>query len=161
MMPISKRYNCIHTIGRKTNNRCHLCFGKLDPNDYGSPAGPLGAKAVTVDHYIPQSLGGGDDPENLFLAHAGCNSRRGNKPAVAARHQLSGRTRPPLSTAEVRGWSVAAGAAGGGVGALVGMKIGEGIAGSDTESKAPRNGAIIGGMVGATLSGLLCFNYLR
>lgn len=33
----------------------------------------------TLDHWMPVSLGGGDKLENLKLAHAACNRRRGNQ----------------------------------------------------------------------------------
>lgn len=39
-----------------------------------------GTGATTVDHIVPQSLGGTDDPSNLAAAHAGCNFARGNRP---------------------------------------------------------------------------------
>jgi hypothetical protein len=56
-MPYSERYGCIYKIGKKTNNRCHLCHDKLDPDDYGSTSGALGGDAVSVDHLMPQKLG--------------------------------------------------------------------------------------------------------
>jgi hypothetical protein len=34
----------------------------------------------SVDHVIPVSFGGGNDPENLRLAHLVCNMRRGVRP---------------------------------------------------------------------------------
>lgn len=36
--------------------------------------------ATTVDHIVPRSHGGSDDPSNLAAAHAGCNYSRGNRP---------------------------------------------------------------------------------
>ena len=33
--------------------------------------------AATIDHLVPQSFGGGHEPENLATAHLSCNSRRG------------------------------------------------------------------------------------
>jgi 5-methylcytosine-specific restriction endonuclease McrA len=33
----------------------------------------------TLDHIRPRSKGGGDEPENLQLAHAVCNKRKGNQ----------------------------------------------------------------------------------
>lgn len=32
----------------------------------------------TIDHWIPESLGGSDELVNLRLVHAACNRRRGN-----------------------------------------------------------------------------------
>ena len=32
----------------------------------------------TFDHIRPRVKGGGDEPENLQLAHAGCNKRKGD-----------------------------------------------------------------------------------
>lgn len=33
----------------------------------------------TIDHILPQSAGGSDDPDNLALACRNCNERRGNR----------------------------------------------------------------------------------
>ncbi|WP_425564992.1 HNH endonuclease [Pseudolysinimonas kribbensis] len=33
--------------------------------------------AATVDHLLPRSMGGTDDPSNLATAHLSCNSSRG------------------------------------------------------------------------------------
>lgn len=99
-MSYSMRYGCIHKIGKKTNNKCHICHGEAHPDDYGSPAGYLGGDATTVDHLIPQSHGGDDDPDNLLLAHARCNSRRGTMSPELARLKATGTTLPPLSRAE-------------------------------------------------------------
>ena len=100
-MAYSKRYGCIHSIGRKTNNRCHLCHGKLDPDDYGPTWGPQGGDAVNVDHVWPQSWGGDDRSSNLYLTHARCNSKRGTRPVGEVRMQLAGTRRAPRSSDEV------------------------------------------------------------
>lgn len=99
-MPYSERYGFIEDIGEKTDNRCHICHEEAHPDDYGSSAGPLGRHATTVDHLVPQSEGGSDDPDNLLLAHAGCNSSRGTRPAEEARLEWAGTTEKPLSTTE-------------------------------------------------------------
>lgn len=40
----------------------------------------FGQKAeVTLDHWIPRSVGGSDDVDNLRLAHKKCNSWKGNR----------------------------------------------------------------------------------
>ena len=46
---------------------CHLCGGTVERTD------------VHLDHVHPFSLGGGDEPSNLRVAHSVCNIRRGNK----------------------------------------------------------------------------------
>lgn len=38
--------------------------------------------ADTVDHVVPRSMGGTDEPWNLRPAHQRCNSRRGTKANV-------------------------------------------------------------------------------
>lgn len=111
-MHITKRYGCIHQIGKKTNNRCHLCHGRLDPEDYGSTR-VLGRDAVNVDHLWPQSWGRDDSPENLLLAHARCNSARGTRDVEDVRLELAGTTEAPRSLAEVRTDTALAGLAGG------------------------------------------------
>lgn len=55
---------------------CQLCDG---PVDLTLPW--TDRWSATLDHIVPYSLGGPDDPENLRLAHRSCNSRRGVKVA--------------------------------------------------------------------------------
>ena len=59
-------------IGMRDGWRCHLCKRKIDsrlPSTH--PQGP------TVDHLVPISAGGIDDPSNVALAHKRCNLSRG------------------------------------------------------------------------------------
>lgn len=61
-------------VAARDNYVCHICDGWVDmslPRTIG-----LGA---TVDHVIPLSKGGSDEPENLRLAHWACNVRKGSK----------------------------------------------------------------------------------
>jgi 5-methylcytosine-specific restriction endonuclease McrA len=52
---------------------CQLCGGLVD---FAVPI--LADLAPTIDHIIPQSLGGSDEPENLQTAHRACNREKGN-----------------------------------------------------------------------------------
>lgn len=52
---------------------CWLCGGEIDPT---APANSAGSG--TVDHLVPRSRGGGNEPSNLRLAHRRCNVRRGS-----------------------------------------------------------------------------------
>lgn len=54
---------------------CHLC-GDGIPRDAIYPDPFYG----TLDHVIPDSLGGSDEPENLRAAHFICNTVRGSTP---------------------------------------------------------------------------------
>src|SRR5699024_5326089 len=60
---------------------CQICnertSGEYESADPWSP---------TLDHIVPRSKGGSNDPSNLRLAHAWCNSVRGDasRPEVAA-----------------------------------------------------------------------------
>lgn len=58
----------------------------------------FGEDTVTVDHLTPQAFGGDDEPENLMLAHAGCNSSRGVLPVEEARVLFGGDGDAPWST---------------------------------------------------------------
>ena len=49
--------------------RCHLCGHPVDPDAVAPNPG-----AATVDHLLPLRRGGGDDEENVRLAHLVCNS---------------------------------------------------------------------------------------
>lgn len=52
---------------------CWLCGGAIDPN-----ARRDSSASGTVDHLVPRSRGGSNEPDNLRLAHKRCNVRRGN-----------------------------------------------------------------------------------
>lgn len=69
-MPVSKRLR--FEILRRDNHACKYC-GATAPD----------AK-LTVDHVVPVTLGGSDDPSNLVAACAGCNGGKSSIPADAA-----------------------------------------------------------------------------
>ena len=52
---------------------CGICTEPVDPH---LPSNDIWG--ATLAHLVPRSLGGGDDPANLRLAHRWCNSVRGN-----------------------------------------------------------------------------------
>lgn len=58
---------------------CQLCFESVDVDTHW-----LSDWAVTLDHVVPRSLGGGHELENLRLAHRWCNSARRNDVSVDA-----------------------------------------------------------------------------
>lgn len=51
---------------------CQLCGDPVDPD-----AAPRTRGYASLDHVVPRSHGGSDDPSNLRLAHMGCNADRG------------------------------------------------------------------------------------
>ncbi len=54
--------------------RCHLCGDKVDPTvDRRHPDG------ATIDHLVPISLGGEDEPANVATAHWKCNRDKGTR----------------------------------------------------------------------------------
>lgn len=53
---------------------CHLCKGPIDPKvDRRSRLG------ATIDHLVPLSEGGADDPANVAAAHNSCNKAKGTR----------------------------------------------------------------------------------
>lgn len=64
----------IAQLGDRDGWRCHLCRRQVSKL-LRSPH----PRSASFDHLIPVSYGGTDAPENLRLAHRGCNSRRGNR----------------------------------------------------------------------------------
>lgn len=52
---------------------CQICYEPVDAN-----AHYLDDWAPSLDHIVPQSKGGGHEPENLRLAHRWCNAVRGD-----------------------------------------------------------------------------------
>lgn len=51
--------------------KCQLCGKRV-----GKKFPPSHNRAPSLDHIVPRSLGGSDDPSNLQLAHRICNSRK-------------------------------------------------------------------------------------
>lgn len=61
-------------IAERDGWRCGICGMPVSPQvKYPDPL------QATLDHIIPVSHGGSNDPENLRLAHMGCNRSRGNR----------------------------------------------------------------------------------
>jgi hypothetical protein len=62
-------------LAERDGTHCAICRGPIDlrlrSGTRGSDHGP------SVDHIVPRSQGGSDDPANLRLAHWGCNRNRG------------------------------------------------------------------------------------
>lgn len=56
--------------------RCQYCSKKFSPQD------------LTLDHIVPQSRGGSDDPENLVAACIPCNQKKDDLTPVEARMPL-------------------------------------------------------------------------
>lgn len=52
---------------------CHLCGSEIDPS-------AVGDEEASADHLKPKSEFGGDQLDNLKLAHRRCNQERGNRP---------------------------------------------------------------------------------
>ena len=52
--------------------KCLHCNAKLVIRDDGEPLG-----GATIEHILPRSHGGGEEPENLALACARCNAEKG------------------------------------------------------------------------------------
>ena len=57
----------------RDNYMCWLCEQPCDPSLMVPHR-----QAPTIDHLLPQSLGGSHEPNNLATAHMSCNSKRGN-----------------------------------------------------------------------------------
>lgn len=53
-------------VWHRDKKRCHICGEKVD------------LSVATLDHLIPISSGGGDNLDNLAIAHRECNLKRGN-----------------------------------------------------------------------------------
>lgn len=68
-MAVSKRLR--YEVLRRDNHACRYC-GQSAPD-----------VKLTVDHVIPTTLGGGDDPGNLVTACADCNSGKSATPPEA------------------------------------------------------------------------------
>lgn len=61
-------------IYERDNWTCHLCN---EPVDFEAPC--TSNRYPSLDHLVPRSKGGTDEPDNLRTCHRACNSRRGVK----------------------------------------------------------------------------------
>lgn len=68
-MAISKRLR--QEVFRRDNHTCHYC-GHAAPE-----------VKITIDHVVPETLGGSNDPSNLVTACADCNAGKSSMPADA------------------------------------------------------------------------------
>lgn len=96
-----------HMYGRRDNWTCHLCSLRIlqqtwVPADTYSP-GPAGIDtrpaSLSLDHVVPQSLGGSDYPSNIAAAHLSCNKKRCNKPLEQVKREPTEAVLRALETA--------------------------------------------------------------
>lgn len=148
-----KRYGNIRSIWHQTGGRCHLCHEPVNLATYGLGS-IFGSATASVDHLITQYHGGGDDSENLRIAHQGCNSHRGINDYLDVRLALAGSAHEPLSTGKRVGAVVGSTLGVAAVAATVGaLSAGSG---SDKQTqKRAKERAIVGAVVGGTLTLLL------
>lgn len=64
----------VEKMGDRDNWTCHICREPVNPL---LPSNHR--EGASVDHVIPLSRGGSDEPENLKLSHWICNVRKSNK----------------------------------------------------------------------------------
>lgn len=64
----------VQALGARDGWVCWVCEGEVDP---AATAGTPGAPSI--DHVVPKARGGGNEDENVRLAHRRCNSRRGSR----------------------------------------------------------------------------------
>ena len=71
---IGKPKLSVYELAVRDGRRCNICNRKIDLSLSG-----MAKWGPTIDHILPVSLGGTNDPNNLTLAHRCCNTRRGNR----------------------------------------------------------------------------------
>lgn len=69
-----KRRSVVMRLARKHGYVCALCGERIT-----KAVSPLYPDALTIDHKIPKSRGGGFGIENLQLAHRVCNEAKADK----------------------------------------------------------------------------------
>lgn len=61
------------------DGRCAICGEPMPTGRFNVPHATVWKKRrPTFDHIRPRTKGGGDEPENLQLAHAQCNKQKGD-----------------------------------------------------------------------------------
>lgn len=80
----AKKFGCAYDgtvtlkkLIKRDGLRCAICGGMCDPNDH-SWSKYFGATSPTIDHIIPMAKGGGHTWDNVQVAHAICNSYKGD-----------------------------------------------------------------------------------
>lgn len=75
-------------IGDRDGWICGICTKPVDPNHVWQKAGEYDRNHAhpTVEHLLPVCVGGTDDPENLAIAHYGCNLRGMDYEEFSGRH---------------------------------------------------------------------------
>jgi len=66
-----------YVIAERDGWSCHLCGESIDRERHYQ--GWINPEGASVDHVVPLSRGGSNDPANLKAAHWSCNVRRGNR----------------------------------------------------------------------------------
>lgn len=64
------------SVWLRDEKKCHYC-GKIL-----SKPGNKGSRVTQVDHIIPHSAGGSDEPDNLVIACKTCNRAKANTPYI-------------------------------------------------------------------------------
>jgi hypothetical protein len=64
----------VFQIAKRDGNRCHICCRKVNMDLSG-----MAKWGPTIEHILPVSQGGTNEPDNLALAHRHCNVARGNR----------------------------------------------------------------------------------
>jgi hypothetical protein len=64
----------VHELAERDGNRCHICTRKINMALSG-----MAKWGATIEHIVPVSRGGTNEPGNLALAHRHCNTARGNR----------------------------------------------------------------------------------
>lgn len=72
------------TLWIAQQGRCWLCGDTMAKPIIGAPGGNQDPEYPTIDHVVPASQGGDRSFANIMLAHARCNSARGNNAEVRA-----------------------------------------------------------------------------
>ncbi|WP_437281110.1 HNH endonuclease signature motif containing protein [Sorangium sp. So ce375] len=109
-------------------------------------ASAYGDVTTTVDHVVPQLFGGGDDPENLLIAHGVCNSRRGTRDVEDVRLELAGAAAAPVGAGAKTAVSIAGAS-------LIALWAGHAFAKPAETGERPFNGeaALLSGVLGTLL----------
>ena len=63
----------VDDLAQRDGRKCNICGRRIDMRLKGQTKW-----AATIDHLVPVSHGGTNDPANLALAHRFCNTSRHN-----------------------------------------------------------------------------------
>jgi 5-methylcytosine-specific restriction endonuclease McrA len=89
-LPVGQKWRdvLLRLLVERDGSNCHLCDAPVLMHLASGVKGDPSGLGPSVDHVIPRSKGGSDDPGNMRLAHWKCNRERSARSVADYRYKL-------------------------------------------------------------------------